>query len=67
MNIYFSKYIFLNYLRIWDLKARKIIKMAELDNKIRSCSFSHDESALACGLSDGVLVVLNTSYKFFFL
>lgn len=48
--------------RIWDLKTKKIIKMAELSNKVRSCAFNHDETALACGLTEGVLVVLNTSW-----
>ncbi len=48
------------YLRIWNLKENKLIKITELEKQIRSCSFSKDESSLACGLIDGTLVVLKT-------
>ena len=42
------------------MKNNKQIKMAELEHKIRSCSFNEDGSSLACGLSDGTLVVIKT-------
>ncbi|CAF0889090.1 unnamed protein product [Brachionus calyciflorus] len=45
--------------RIWDSKTNKILKIAELEKKIRSCDFNNDQTHLACGLSDGTLVVLN--------
>jgi hypothetical protein len=38
------------------------MKIIELEKKIRSCAFNHDQTALACGLSDGTLVVLNSEY-----
>jgi echinoderm microtubule-associated protein-like 6 len=46
--------------RIWNLKTNKLIKIAELGQKVRSCDFSIDEKYLACGLSNGTLVVLKT-------
>lgn len=45
--------------RIWDLKNNILLKMNRLDHRIRSCSFSIDSKQLACGLSDGSLIVLN--------
>ncbi len=44
--------------RIWDMKSKKLIGVTELDAKVRSCSFSADGKFLACGLSEGTLVVL---------
>ena len=46
--------------RIWNMKTNKQTKMAALEHRIRSCSFNPDGSSLACGLSDGTLVVLKT-------
>ena len=42
------------------MKNNKQIRMAELEHKIRSCAFNEDGSAIACGLSDGTLVVVKT-------
>lgn len=36
--------------------------MTKLEKRIRSCSFSADGKSLACGLSDGRLVIVNTEY-----
>lgn len=44
--------------RVWDLKENKLLKIAQLEKRIRSCSFSLDGKSLACGLSDGTLVIL---------
>ena len=44
--------------RIWSMKNNRMVKMTQLEHKIRSCSFSADGKSLACGLSDGTLVVL---------
>ena len=46
--------------RIWDMKDNKQTKMTLLEHRIRSCSFNKDSTSLACGLSDGTLVVLKT-------
>lgn len=46
--------------RIWNMRTNKLLKVTELENKIRSCSFNADGSSLACGLSDGTLVILKT-------
>ena len=46
--------------RIWNLKDNKLLKIAQLDKRIRSCSFSKDGKFLACGQSDGSLVIINT-------
>ncbi len=46
-------------LRIWDIKMKGVRKSKKLDKKIRSCSFNADEKLLACGLTDGTLVVLD--------
>ena len=45
--------------RIWDTKTNSIIKITELKKKIRSCDFNSDQTHLACGLVDGILVILN--------
>lgn len=46
--------------RIWNIKTKKLVKIVELEKKVRSCAFNKDSTHLACGLSDGTLVVLNT-------
>ncbi len=46
--------------RIWNLKENKLINLALLEKRIRSCSFSGDAKSLACGLSDGTLTILKT-------
>jgi WD40 repeat protein len=46
--------------RVWSIKNNKIISITQLESKVRSCSFSADAMSLACGLSDGTLVVLKT-------
>ncbi len=45
--------------RIWNLREKRLIKITELEKKIRSCSFSADGKHIACGLTDGLLVVIN--------
>jgi WD40 repeat protein len=45
--------------RVWNLKEKRLLKITELEKKVRSCSFSGDGKHLACGLTDGLLVVLN--------
>lgn len=45
--------------RIWDMKKNRMLKMKKLQSRIRSCSFSADSKQLACGLKNGILVVLN--------
>lgn len=45
--------------RIWDLHQKKLLKFKLLPASIRSCAFSNDAKQLACGLTDGKLIVLN--------
>ena len=45
--------------RLWDLQQKRILKCRQLSASIRSCAFSVDAKQLACGLSDGKLVILN--------
>lgn len=52
--------------RVWDAKTNTIIKITELEKKIRSCDFNSDQTHLACGLVDGILVILNLEYIIFF-
>ena len=49
------------------MKTKKILKVLELEKRIRSCAFSQDGQHLACGLSDGKLVVLKVEYVKFYL
>ena len=46
-------------LRVWDLNEKKLLKITELESKIRSCAFSADGKHIACGLSEGKLVIVN--------
>jgi hypothetical protein len=49
------------------MKTKKLIKVVELEKRIRSCAFSQDGLNLACGLSDGRLVVVKIEYTLFIL
>jgi hypothetical protein len=57
----------IKYVRVWNMKTKKLIKVLELEKRIRSCAFSQDGQELACGLSDGRLVVLKVEYVRFII
>ena len=48
--------------RVWNMKDNSLSKITELEHRIRSCTFSMDGQSLACGLSDGTLVVLKIQF-----
>jgi WD40 repeat protein len=52
--------------RIWNIKDNSLNKITELEHRIRSCAFNVDGQSLACGLSDGTLVVLKTQLVYLF-
>ncbi len=41
------------------MNTHELQKIKKLDKKIRSLSFSADGQQLACGLADGILIVLD--------
>lgn len=53
----FINKLFFNY-RLWSMADRSLLARTDLDQKIRSVSFSADSSHLAVGLGDGSFRVL---------
>ncbi len=52
------------YLKVWDIRSKKLRGSYNSKREIRCCCFSHDASLLAVGCNDGEVILLKTSPEY---